>query len=371
MDDYIQRTETISNVAVDEGSSVSDYLKNRSNEILLYNLDSSIVEYINRFNTTNDKPVVLNSNELKHINSLTTQQTAIINIQKINDLKHINKYFEAVNSKLKSEGIFVCCVETIEDRKKRIVRKFPKIISYPYYVLDFILKRVFPKFLLTRKIYLYFTKGRNIVLSKSETFGRLIACGFEIVDYKEILNRLYVVGTKVSKPFDTNGASYGFLYKMKRAGKNGKQINVYKLRTMHPFGEYLQDYVYRMNSVNVKGKFNNDFRVTSWGRFFRKYWIDELPMIINLLKGDVKLFGVRPLSKQYYDLYRDELKQKRSRYKPGLIPPFYDDLPEDFNDIMNSEERYLDAYEKNPVKTDLKYLAKAMYNILVKGARSS
>ncbi|MFC2093835.1 sugar transferase, partial [Bacteroidota bacterium] len=142
-------------------------------------------------------------------------------------------------------------------------------------------------------------------------------------------------------------------------------------RTMHPFGEYLQDYVYRMNSVNVNGKFNNDYRVTSWGRFLRKYWIDELPMIVNLFKGDVKLFGVRPLSKQYYELYEEELKQKRSKYKPGLIPPYYADLPEDLYNIMNSEEKYLDAFEKNPIKTDLKYLSKALYNIIIKGARSS
>ncbi len=371
MNDYIQRTETVNTAAVNDSGTISDYLKNRNKEIILCNLDSSIAEYINKFITTNEKSVVLNSNELNHIETLSSQLDAVINIHKINDLKHINKYFESVNDKLANEGLFVCCVETIEERKKRILRKFPKFISYPYYVLDFILKRVFPKFFLTRKIYLLLTKGRNIVLSKSETFGRLISCGFEIVDYKEILNRLYIVGKKVCKPYNTNGTSNGFLYRMRRAGKNGKQITVFKLRTMHPFGEYLQDYVYRMNSVNANGKFNNDYRITSWGRFFRKYWIDELPMIINLLKGDVKLFGVRPLSMQYYDLYGEELKQKRSKYKPGLIPPFYADMPEDFNDIMVSEERYLDAYSRNPVKTDLKYLTKALYNIFVKGARSS
>ncbi|MBL7129190.1 MAG: sugar transferase [Ignavibacteria bacterium] len=371
MNDFIQRTERVSTATVNDGSTVSDYLKNRNNEILLFNLDNLIVEYISQFTTIDENSVVLKSNESKQIDSLPTQQTAIINIHKINDLKHINKYFALVNGKLSDYGFFICCVETIEERKNRILGKFPKIISYPYYFLDFILKRVFPKFSLTRRMYFYLTNGKNRTLSKTETFGRLLRCGFEIVDYKNINNHLYVACKKIKEISFVQESAYSFLIKLKRYGENGKIINVYKMRTMHPYGEYLQDYVYRQNHLIVKGKFCNDFRVTRWGRFFRKYWLDEMPMIINLLKGDLKLFGVRPLSMQYYDLYGEELKQKRSKCKPGLIPPFYADLPEDFSDIMNSEERYLNAYEKNPVKTDLKYLVKALYNILVKGARSS
>ena len=93
-------------------------------------------------------------------------------------------------------------------------------------------------------------------------------------------------------------------------------------------------------------------------------------MILNMLKGEMKLIGVRPLSSHYFNLYTDELKEKRIRYKPGLIPPFYADMPTTLEEIMESEHKYLDAYEKSPFMTDLRYFTKAWYNILFKRARS-
>ena len=103
----------------------------------------------------------------------------------------------------------------------------------------------------------------------------------------------------------------------------------------------------------------------------RKFWLDELPMIINLLKGDMKIVGVRPLSKQYFNLYSDEMKEKRLRYKPGLVPPFYVDMPKTLEEIMESENRYLDAYSKNPVWVDIRYFFMAFYNIIFRRARSN
>jgi len=57
--------------------------------------------------------------------------------------------------------------------------------------------------------------------------------------------------------------------------------------------------------------------------------------------------------------------------KPGLVPPFYADLPETTEEFFQTEERYLDAYMKKPIRTDIRYFFKAMYNIFVKKARSS
>ena len=140
---------------------------------------------------------------------------------------------------------------------------------------------------------------------------------------------------------------------------------------MHPYAEYLQEYLYKINKLEKGGKFKNDFRVTTWGKVLRRLWIDELPMLINLLKGQLKLIGVRPLSQQYLSLYTDELKEKRKMVKPGLIPPFYADLPKSLNEIMESEIKYLNAYNLNPWLTDLKYFFNASINILIKNARSN
>lgn len=305
------------------------------------------------------------------VNSIADNSETIINLHKINDIKHVNKYFESINSKLIYGGMLIGCVETSGERKRRILNKFPNFISYPYYTLDFILKRVFPKWSFTKKIYFMITKGRNRVLSTTETFGRLYCCGYEIISQKEINNQLFFAVKKVSNPRFDMHPTYGPLVKMQRVGKDGKIIGVYKLRTMHPYAEYLQEYLFRTNSLKEGGKFDNDYRITSWGKLFRKLWLDELPMLINWVKRDMKLVGVRPLSQQYFNLYPQELKEKRTKYKPGLVPPFYADMPKTFEDIVASEKRYLDEYSRKPVRTDIKYFFRSFYNILIKRARSS
>jgi lipopolysaccharide/colanic/teichoic acid biosynthesis glycosyltransferase/uncharacterized membrane protein (DUF485 family) len=296
--------------------------------------------------------------------------TKIINLKRINDIQYINKFFETVNRKLPGEGLFIGCVETKEQRKKRLLTKYPPVLNWIYYSLDFILKRVFPKFMVTKKIYFLLTRGNNRVLSKAETLGRLYSCGFVELDEKEIEGHYYFVMQKSSTPSYDMNPTYGPFIKLKRVGKNGKIIKVYKMRTMHPYAEYLQDYIFKKNYLDEGGKFKDDFRITGAGRFMRKLWLDELPMIFNLLKGDMKIVGVRPLSTQYYNLYTEELKQKRIKTKPGLIPPFYADMPKTLEEIQASELRYLDAHAKHPIVTDFRYFWKAVYNILFKKARS-
>jgi lipopolysaccharide/colanic/teichoic acid biosynthesis glycosyltransferase len=79
-------------------------------------------------------------------------------------------------------------------------------------------------------------------------------------------------------------------------------IYVKKFRTMHPYSEYLQEYVYHTNDLQEGGKFKDDFRVTSWGKVMRAMWIDELPQFSNFFKGELALVGVRALSEHYYSL---------------------------------------------------------------------
>ena len=294
----------------------------------------------------------------------------IINVRRVNDFRYINKYFESVNAKLPVGGIFIDFLETKNMRKRRILEKFPPGINYLYYTADFIVKRVFPKFLLTKKLYFILTRGENRVLSKAEAFGRLYSCGFEILDERVIGRSLYFVAFKVKEPLFPQNPSYGPLIGLERIGKGGKTIKVFKMRTMHPFAEYLQDYVYKKVGLQEGGKFRDDFRVTTLGRIMRKFWLDELPMLLNLSKGDLKLFGVRPLSRQYFKLYTPELQKLRIKNKPGLIPPFYVDNPRTLDEIVSSELRYLKSYEKHPFRTDWVYFWKAIYNILFMKYRS-
>jgi len=94
-------------------------------------------------------------------------------------------------------------------------------------------------------------------------------------------------------------------------------------------------------------------------------------MLYNWLKGDLQIVGVRPLSFHYLSLYDKDLRELRKKVKPGLIPPFYADLPETFEEISDSERRYINAFQKHPMRTQCIYFWKAFINIAIKGARSN
>ena len=304
------------------------------------------------------------------VTPLDSSFRGLANLHRINDLKRINKYFEKVNQNLERGDYFLINLETMRSRKKRLLKKYNRLIRWPYYSLDFILKRVFPKWTPTMKIYFRITNGRNRVISLAEGLGRLVSCGFEIVHYEKLGHRTWILTKKVSEPVYDMEPTYGPIVKLRRVGKDGKKFNVYKLRTMHPYSEYIQDYLFERNSLQTGGKIKNDFRVTGWGRIFRRFWIDEIPMLWNWLRGEMKMVGVRPLSNHYFGLYPDDIKELRTTVKPGLIPPFYADMPETLDEIVESERRYILAYRKNPIRTDIRYFLKSCYNIIFKSHRS-
>jgi len=346
------------------GNVTNSILKDPGEEVYTYLSDFINIE--------NKKTIVMMTKTVFNVDALSDNYfSTLVNFARINDIPRINKFFHAINQKLPMDGLFVGCAETKGDRKNRILNKYPPVIGHVYYTFDFIFKRIFPKLPVTKKIYFKITEGRNRVLSRTETLGRLYSCGFRIVDEKKINGKMYFVVRKVDEPTLDDEPSYGPICKMKRFGQNGKIINVYKFRTMHPFSEYLQQYVYDKNNLKEGGKFQDDFRISTVGKFMRKYWIDEIPMLANLIKGDIKLVGVRPLSKQYLGLYTQELKDRRLKHKPGLIPPFYADMPKTLEEIMQSEMNYLQQYEKDPIRTDIKYFVKSLKQILFKKARSN
>ena len=319
-----------------------------------------------------DTSSYLNLKFLPKIHGFSTGELhAAINIKRLNDVRFINKFLEESNKALCLGGLFIGHIEASHDRKARILKKYKPPFNKIVYFLDFILKRVFPKFKLTKKIYFFVTKGKNRVISDMEMYGRLYSCGYELVDTQNINGKLWFTSRKISSPAFNTEATYGPLIKLNRHGKNNALFKVYKLRTMYPFSEYLQGYISSQQGLQKGGKFRNDPRVTTGGRFLRKFWLDELPMFINVLKGDMKLFGVRPLSTHYFGLYPEHLKKLRAKVKPGLIPPFYADLPETLEEIIDSEERYIMSYMISPILTDIRYFLKAIYNIVIKRVRSN
>lgn len=319
-----------------------------------------------------DHVAVLSTTTIFNITSLVKEKyDYIINLHKMNDIRRLDSFLDAVNGKLDNDGYFFCCVETKDQRKKRLLNKYPPLLNYIYYSFDFIVKRILPKLKYTRGLYLFLTHGDNAVLSRAEALGRISRAGFKIKQESFIGNLLCIEAKKFNDPVPLNERVYGPLIALSRIGKNGNIIKVYKLRTMHPYSEFIQGYVYKLHDLQDGGKFRHDFRITSWGAICRKIWLDELPMLMNFFQGDMKLVGVRPLSKQYFELYRKDVQERRIKYKPGLIPPFYVDMPCDLDAIQASELKYLDAYDRNPFLTDFRYFWKSGWNILFRKARSN
>ncbi len=335
-------------------------------------LKPEIVQFIHE-NCQSDhssKLVLFETTTRFNVEVLQENNDCIINLARLNDIRWINKFIESVNQKLIIGGIFMGCAETIATRHEKLANNYHPIVSPLILIFDFIYKRLIPKLPLFKKLYFSFTKGHNRVMSKAEILGRLISCGFKIKDARKISGKLYFSVKKIQKPAYDMQVSYGPLFKMRRIGKNKQTIHVYKFRTMYPYSEYLQKYITDQNKLQKSGKIANDYRITSWGRVFRMMWIDELPMLINWAKGDLKLFGVRPLSQTYFNQYPRYLQDLRTKTKPGLVPPYYVDLPKSWKEILRSEECYLNAYFKHPLRTDAKYFFKAMNNIVIKGNRS-
>ena len=296
----------------------------------------------------------------------------LINLSKVNNIRFINKFFEKVNAKLQNGDKFIYCFETYAARRRRKpINKIP-VLNWFYFINEFIFLRVFPKVGGLKKIYFLVTRGRNRLLSKAEGFGRIVSCGFDIEDYFYGNGILYVVAKKVKEPAFDMEPSYGPLYRMPRIGKNGKIIKVYKFRTMHPYAEYLHDYVLKMHGYAETGKPAKDFRVTPWGKVLRKFWLDELPQLINVMKGEMKLVGVRPISQRYFEDIPTDLKKLRLTQKPGCIPPYVAlNRNGNVNSVLQAEKEYLQTKLKHPLTTDTRFFLMAVFNIVFKQKRSA
>jgi len=102
--------------------------------------------------------------------------------------------------------------------------------------------------------------------------------------------------------FANNGSIFFF---QKRPGKNGRIFKIIKFKSMN-------------DKKDEEGKLlSNELRLTKVGKFLRKTSLDEIPQLLNVIKGDMSLVGPRPLLVEYLMLYNDD-QQKRHNIKPGV-----------------------------------------------------
>ncbi len=112
------------------------------------------------------------------------------------------------------------------------------------------------------------------------------------------------------------------LYSQQRMGKDGRKILIYKFRSMqvnadHILAEHLQTCPFARIEWETTQKLRSDPRITRVGRWIREFSLDELPQLINILKGDMSLVGPRPILNEQMGLYGDRI-ECYFRMRPGL-----------------------------------------------------
>jgi len=290
--------------------------------------------------------------------------------QPLNDIPKIDEHLAELNAGMRDGTYLLGSVHTEKQFKAKVLERYPHRMGYWYFVLSVLIRRTLAGVHFLRYWYFKPQPGRNWIMSDIEAYGRLFAAGFSLESVSRAEDMTYFLAKKAGTPYaDLKGCASAVI-KLPRVGRGGKMITVYKFRTMYPYSQFLQEYIFTTNGLQAGGKFKDDPRITPLGRIMRKLFIDEWPNLINLLKGDIKVFGVRAISDHYLSLYPEEHRAYRSRFKPGLIPPNYVGNPKTIGEIVEVERAYLQAYERNPFLTDLTYFFRAFNNIVFKGARS-
>ena len=137
-------------------------------------------------------------------------------------------------------------------------------------------------------------------------------------------------------------------YKQVRVGRNGIDFGLFKFRSMVVDAD-------KKGLITVGGR---DPRITRSGYFIRKYKLDELPQLINVLLGDMSLVGPRPEVRKYVELYTDE-QQKVLSVKPGITDYAsieYMDENEILGKSNDPEKTYIEEIMPEKIKYNMKYI---------------
>ncbi len=137
-------------------------------------------------------------------------------------------------------------------------------------------------------------------------------------------------------------------FKQSRVGKNNKDFFLFKFRTMHDNAE----------SAGLLTIGNSDKRITNSGRNLRKYKLDELPQLFNVLGGSMSIVGPRPEVRKYVDMYSEE-QLNVLRIKPGLTDYAsleYINESEILAEAGDPEQKYIDEIMPAKLQLNLKYI---------------
>ena len=173
-----------------------------------------------------------------------------------------------------------------------------------------------------------------------------------------VLSPLFLVTAIAVK---TDGGSV--FYTQTRQGKDNKPFAMYKFRSMCPDAEKIKAELEHLNEMDGPVfKIKDDPRITKVGKFIRKYSIDELPQLINILKGDMSIVGPRPPLPEEVEQYND-YQMQRLLVQPGLTCFWqaYGRSELSFDDWMDMDMKYI---QRRSLKLDAWLVIKTMFAVL-------
>ncbi len=155
------------------------------------------------------------------------------------------------------------------------------------------------------------------------------------------------------------GLGKGVLYSQQRVGRDGSPFTIYKFRTMRPDRRQQELEFPRENDRRGEHKQVDDPRHTGLGRMLRKLSLDELPQLLNVLRGEMSLVGPRP---EMVDIARQRgyLHHPRHEVQPGMTGPYQVSdlrLNGDLRDGLELDEEYVNNLT---FRNDLRYLIKTV-----------
>lgn len=155
------------------------------------------------------------------------------------------------------------------------------------------------------------------------------------------------------------------IYKQKRVGKNNKLFDMYKFRSMCIGAENMRAELMKYNEMDGPVfKIKNDPRITKVGKFIRKYSIDELPQLVNILKGDMSIVGPRPPLPDEVAQYTDYHRQ-RLMVIPGLTCFWqaYGRSDLSFEDWVDMDMKYI---KRRSISLDISLIIRTVYAVIFK-----
>jgi lipopolysaccharide/colanic/teichoic acid biosynthesis glycosyltransferase len=289
----------------------------------------------------------------------------------INNTSYLNKTLHNYYDAISNYGLIILNYKSYDQVKLYKVFKKNPWLKYGIYPWYFFITRAIPKIRILEKLYFLCTNNKYKTISKSECWGRLHYTGFEVLGETEYNGSRIIIARKSYTPSLKTNPSYYPIIKLRRVSLNGKIVMIFKIRSMFPYSEYIQKKVFETGSLSSIGKFSNDFRITGYGQFIRKYYLDEIMQLINFLRGDIKIVGIRPISEHYFSLYPDEYQQLYYQVKPGFFSPLPETEIKSFSDVVKLEQKYLEQYIQSPIRTDVKYFFKIVSQLLFQKRLSS